>query len=163
MDIQKINNSIIPQPQISRLMLKVKEDLSYGVKILGNEINQNDVIRVWTTCEENIFGLIATSSSRFKSSVSYIEIQSFKIKPFIKLSIINKFSDNFSNGVESRIALLNDNFFELNEPVGSSLQINFIKQYLESKPDPKLTKSNFEKYAYNKNQYEWLRPELYNA
>ena len=85
MAIQNTNNQLISRSEISELMAKVKNDLSFGVKIRGSEINRNDVIRVWTTSEENIFGLIATSSSRFESTVNYIEIQSFKQKPYLKL------------------------------------------------------------------------------
>ncbi|HRN85711.1 MAG TPA: hypothetical protein PKU78_03825 [Candidatus Dojkabacteria bacterium] len=163
MDLQSSNNKIISKPDISLLMSKVKEDLSAGVKIFGNEINHNDVIRVWTSYEDNIFGLIATSSNRYNSSVNYIEIQSFKQKPYLKLSLINKSTDNDIPQIDSRITLLNENFFELAENVDENLSKEFIEQYLRSKPDPKLTKFNFEKYAYNKKQYEWLKPELYQT
>lgn len=163
MDLQSSNNKTISKPDISLLMSKVKEDLSAGVKIFGNEINHNDVIRVWTSSEENIFGLIATSSNRFNSSVNYIEIQSFKQKPYLKLSLIDKSGNQDVPQIESRITLLNENFFELAKKVDESLGKEFIRQYLDSKPDPKLTKFNFEKYAYNKSQYEWLSPELYQT
>ena len=55
MAIQNTNNQLISRSEISELMAKVKNDLSFGVKIRGSEINRNDVIRVWTTSEENIF------------------------------------------------------------------------------------------------------------
>ena len=161
MAIQNTNNQLISRSEISELMAKVKNDLSFGVKIRGSEINRNDVIRVWTTSEENIFGLIATSSSRFESTVNYIEIQSFKQKPYLKLSLISKFSDKTNPDIESRITLLNENFFELADEVDSDLKNNFVDQYLQSKPDPVMTKYNFEKYSYNKNQFEWLKPDLY--
>ncbi len=163
MDLQSSNNKTISKPDISLLMSKVKEDLSAGVKIFGNEINHNDVIRVWTSSDENIFGLIATSSNRFNNSVNYIEIQSFKQKPYLKLSLINKSTDQDIPQIDSGITLLNENFFELAENVDEDLSKEFIEQYLRSKPDSKLTKFNFEKYAYNKNQYEWLKPELYQT
>ena len=97
----------------------------------------------------------------YKRQVNYIEIQSFKQKPYLKLSLISKFSDKTNPDIESRITLLNENFFELADDVDINSKNNFVDQYLHSKPDPEMTKYNFEKYSYNKNQFEWLKPDLY--
>jgi hypothetical protein len=161
MNLQTTKSNEISKPRISELMAKVKDDLSFGVKIFGSEINHNDVIRVWTVSRDNVFGLIATSSSRFNSNVNFIEIQSFRLKPYLKLSLINKSTDSEEKEIESRFVMLNDNFFELNDPVDNNLSEKFIQQYISSKPNVELTKSNFEKYFYNKSQFEWLKPELY--
>lgn len=157
MDIQVTNSKLVPKSEISELMQKVKHDLSFGVKIRGNESNRNDVIRVWTSSESEVFGLIATSSSRFNGSINFIEIQSFQQKPYIKLSLINKSRTMESDEIEVKFTLLNENFFELTEKVEEKLIDGFIKQYLLSKPDSELTKINFEKYYYNRSQYEWLQ------
>lgn len=153
-------NTFITDSRLSFLVKKVITDLEYGVKIIGNQLNKTDTIRVWTSSPENIFGVVATSSNRFKTKMNILEIQSFRKKPYLKLTIFIGESDIL--GSSSKLHVLNDNFMETDTEVEKAQFEDFIQDYLASNPDINLTKSSFEKYAYNKNQYKWLKPELYN-
>lgn len=154
-----ITNMLIPEERLSMLISKIISDLEYGVKIIGNQLNKTDTIRVWTSSQENIFGIVATSSNRFETKMNILEIQSFRKKPYIKLTIF--IGDSDSVGSSSKFQILNDNFMEVDTEIEKAQGENFVQEYLASKPDILLTKSSFEKYAYNKNQYLWLKPELY--
>lgn len=151
----------ITSNELSALVTKIKADLQYGVKVFGNELNRNDVIRVWTTTQQNMFGVIATSGNRYDTTLNLLEIQSFKGPECYKLTVLNSNTPSVSQKV--RIVKLNDNFLELSEEVTKQQCDLFIQEYLASKPDIHATKDNFLKYAYNKKQYQWLKPELYET
>lgn len=150
------NNTL--DKSISTLVLKVNQDLQYGVKIFGNEINHTDIIRVWTKSESNIFGVIASSGNRFDTNLNLLEIQSFKVKPYLKLSILLGDEQNIKHS--AKVTKLNDNFLEMDDITNTKDAKLFIEDYLKSIPDKELTKINFEKYAYNPSQYEWINSSL---
>jgi len=150
----------ISESRLSTLVSKIISDLEYGVKIIGNQLNKTDTIRVWTSSQENIYGVVATSSNRFETKMNILEIQSFRKKPYLKLTIFIGASDLL--GSSSKLHVLNDNFMETDTEVEKAQFEDYIQDYFASNPDINLTKSSFEKYAYNKNQYKWLKPELYN-
>ncbi len=153
------SNTILSGSSLSILVSKITSDLEYGVKIIGNQLNKTDTIRVWTSSQENIFGVVATSGNRFETKMNILEIQSFRKKPYLKLTIFIGYSDLI--GSSSKIHALNENFMETDAVVEKVQSDGFIQDYLASKPDIVLTKSSFEKYAYHKSQSKWLKPELY--
>ncbi len=152
-------NTQISEGRLSNLVSKIITDLEYGVKIIGNQLNKTDTIRVWTSSQENVFGVVATSGNRFETQMNILEIQSFRKKPYIKLTIFLGQSDLI--GSSSKLQILNENFMETEAKVETAQGDEFVQEYLDSKPDINLTKTSFEKYAYNKSQYRWLKPELY--
>ncbi len=153
------SNHKLSFPKAGLILEKVGSDLAFGVKIFGNESNKFDTIRVWTASPQDVFGIIATSSNRYSTQMNILEIQSFQHKPHIKLTVFISPVEDIPSSF--KLYLLNDNFMELPEAVKKEEGENFISDYLRSKPDIQLTKVNFEKYFYNKNQYRWLKPELY--
>ncbi len=151
-DLVVVNN--LPAESISELVRKVRKDLNHGVKVFGNEANRSDTIRVWTKSNIEIFGIVTTSGNRFESTLNLLEIQSFNTKPYFKLTVFLGDSEKVKH--TAKIVKLNDNFLEQDGQVSQTEAQNFMKEYLQSKPDFELTKTNFEKYAYNPKQYKWI-------
>lgn len=151
-DLVSVKN--LSNERISELVQKVRLDLAEGVKVFGTEANRIDTIRVWTKSENEVFGVVTTSGNRFESSLNLLKIQSFRIKPYLKLTILLGDGKNIKH--TAKIVKLNDNFFELEDDVQEEAANNFIQEYLQSRADRDLTKFNFEKYAYNRKQYEWI-------
>jgi hypothetical protein len=149
---------------LSSVFQKVQQDLLSGVYIFGTYENKYDVIRVWTRFRDITFAVVASSSKRFGSNFSSIEIQAFTENGGMKLFVLHKDTVGLHEGTqyESQIVKLSRTYQPLDdEDVSTEESSNFIKSYLSSQPDKSLTIESFQKSFYNKKQYKWVTPELY--
>ncbi|MBU0976495.1 MAG: hypothetical protein ABIE03_02030 [Patescibacteria group bacterium] len=140
-----------------KLIAKIKSDLQQGVKILGNYSSQSDSIRVWTSFNNTEFGVVATSSRRFKTTFDLIEIQAFLTgKQALKMTILHK------NGkTEIDLTKLGKNYLPIENTAPNEKEIlNFLENYMHSAVDKNLGKRYFERSFRNPERYRWLDSEL---
>ncbi|MDD3647705.1 MAG: hypothetical protein PHS44_04365 [Candidatus Dojkabacteria bacterium] len=140
-----------------KLICKIKTDLQQGTKILGNFSNQNDSIRVWTRYKNIEFGIVATSSRRFQSSLDLIEIQAFLPgKEALRMTILNNKGE-----VEISLKRLEKNFTPASKSETRKAYLTeFLDSYLNSEIDKDLNMKYFERSFRNPSQYKHLDPGL---
>lgn len=134
--------------QTNKILDKIKSDLSYGYKILGNYSDQNDIIRVWCRLRESktnkLFAVVATSGRRFNNSGSILELQSFGLGKNYKLAFL----------------LIDENIKETtitHTTTGTEYPLtDFISEFLQAQPDRDLTQERLLTEGYNPKDVEWI-------
>ncbi len=119
----------IDKEQGNRLLSKIKLDLAKGYKVIGNEANQVDIVRVWCRRYESpkTFAIVATSGLRFHNPTSFLELQSFGKGNNYKISFL-LMEDKLVEATSTQTA--KGEFYSLPE---------FVDEFLLALPDIDLT------------------------